>query len=178
MSQPRRPATRSFSRGFKMTSALLGPQIRAAGEKRGFAVTRLLTHWPEIVGEDVAGMCRPVNVSYGRGNFGATLILLTTGARAPMLEMQKEKIREKVNACYGYAAIKRVKITQTAPTGFAEGQVSFDHRPRAKTTPPDPAIDAHAEAAVAPITDQTLRSALESLGRNVLRKSSEKKGLK
>ena len=178
MSQYRRPATRSFSKGFKMTSALLSPQIRAVGEKRGFAVTRLLTHWPEIVGEDVAGMCRPVNVSYGRGNFGATLILLTTGARAPMLEMQKEQIRAKVNACYGYAAINRVKITQTAPTGFAEGQASFDHRPRAAKITPDPAITATAQAAVAPITDTGLRAALESLGRNVLSKTSPQKGPK
>jgi len=168
MTQIRSPAKRSFGKGFQMTSALLSKQIRSVGEKRGFAVTRLLTHWPDIVGQDVAGLCRPVNVVYGRGNFGATLTLLTTGAQAPMLEMQKEKIREKVNACYGYAAIARVRITQTAPTGFAEGQASFDHRPKPRPTTPDPAITAEAHQAVAPITDDSLRAALESLGRNVL----------
>ena len=46
---------------------------------------------------------------------GATLTLLTTGANAPMLEMQKEKLRQKVNAVYGYNAISRVRIT-----GFVE----------------------------------------------------------
>lgn len=168
MTTPRLPAKRSFSKGFQMASALLTQQIRVVGEKRGFAVTRLLTHWPEIVGEDVAARCRPVNVTYGRGNFGATLTVLTTGAQAPMLEMQKEQIRAKVNACYGYGAIARLRITQTAPTGFAEGQASFDHRPKARPAAPDPAITARASQAVAPISDDGLRAALESLGRNVL----------
>ncbi|WP_226779807.1 DUF721 domain-containing protein [Oceaniglobus trochenteri] len=174
MNQPRPPAKRKYGKGFQMTSSLLQRQIRTVGEKRGFAVTRLLTHWAEIAGPDVAGICRPVNVTYGRSNFGATLTLLTTGAQAPMLEMQKEKIREKVNACYGYAAIAKVRITQTAPTGFAEGQASFTHRPRDTAPPPDPEITATARAAVAPITDDSLRAALESLGRNVLNQKSRR----
>ncbi|WP_255509471.1 DUF721 domain-containing protein [Oceaniovalibus sp. ACAM 378] len=152
-----------------MTGALLNARIREAGEQRGFAVTRLLTHWPEIVGEDIASQCRPVNVNYARGGFGATLSLLTTGARAPMLEMQKDRIREKVNACYGYNAIARVRITQTAATGFAEGQADFSHRP-AKSAPaaPDPGVQKAAEQATAPVHDDTLRAALQALGENVL----------
>ena len=45
-----------------------------------------------------------------------------------MLEMQKEQLRAKVNAVYGYNAIARVRITQTAATGFAEGKVAFGHK--------------------------------------------------
>ena len=155
------------TRGFERTSGLLQTQIRKAGEKRGFAVARLLTHWAEIVGEDMAGAARPVKVGYGKGGFGATLTVLTTGAQAPMLAMQKEKLRERVNACYGYAAIARITITQTAPTGFAEGQVEFAPAPR-KTTKPDPQTQAAARDAAAPVTDDTLRRALEALGENVL----------
>ena len=102
----------STTRGFKRTSAVLDAQIRRTGESRGFAVSRVLTHWAEIVGEDIAGIARPVEVSYGRSGFGATLTVLTTGAQAPMLEMQKEKLRAKVNAAYGYNAISRVHLTQ------------------------------------------------------------------
>jgi len=112
-------------RGFEQASSLLSTRIREAGEARGFAVTRLLTHWEEIAGPAIASIARPVEISYGRGGFGATLTLLTTGAQAPMLEMQKEALREKVNATYGYAAISRVRITQTAPTGFSEGHAEF-----------------------------------------------------
>lgn len=144
-------------------------RIRAASEARGFAETRLLTHWAEIVGPAVAAIARPVNVSYGKGGFGATLTLLTTGAQAPMLEMQKEQIREKVNACYGYSAISRVRITQTAPTGFAEGQIAFDHAPRAAPQP-DPAIHETAARVAQDVTNEGLRLALQALGANVLAK--------
>ena len=144
-------------------------RIRKASEQRGFAVTRLLTHWPEVVGVATAQIATPVNVSYGKGGLGATLTLLTTGAQAPMLEMQKEQIREKVNACYGYSAISRVRITQTAPRGFAEGRVAFAAAPASKETL-DPAVQSAAQALSSTIENDDLRTALVALGANVLTK--------
>jgi len=159
------------SKGFARTSSLLTQRIRKASESRGFAQSRLLTHWEEVVGEDVASIARPVNVSYGRQGFGATLTLLTTGAQAPMLEMQKEQIRAKVNAVYGYNAISRVKITQTAPTGFTEGRAVFD-RPEAPRKPePSPEIKAAAAQSAVGVKSDDLRNALERLAQNVLTKS-------
>jgi hypothetical protein len=156
-------------RGFERTASLLGSRIRKAGETRGFAVTRLLTHWDEIAGPDVARIARPVEGNYGReGGFGATLVLLTTGANAPMLEMQKEKIREQVNATYGYAAISRIRITQTAPTGFAEGQAQFVRPSRKAPAQPDPEIATRARETAEGVHDETLREALETLAQNVL----------
>jgi len=156
-------------RGFERTSSLLKPRIRKAGEARGFAVTRLLTHWEEIAGPEVARMARPVEVSYGHNaGFGATLVLLTTGANAPMLEMQKEQIRERVNATYGYSAISRIRITQTAPTGFAEGQAQFARPPKKQQRAPDPETVAIAHEATEGVQDKTLRGALEALAQNVL----------
>lgn len=161
---------RSSTRGFKRTATLLNGQIRRAGESRGFAVSRLLTHWAEIVGQDMAAIARPVNVGYGKGGIGATLTVLTTGPQAPMLEMQKEQLRSKVNAVYGYNAISRVRITQTAPTGFAEGQASFDHKPKSAKPKIDPEIEAEADRTARNVHDGELRAALERLGRNVLSK--------
>jgi len=121
------------------------------------------------VGEDIARIARPVEVSYGRQGMGATLSVLTTGAQAPMLEMQKERLREKVNAVYGYNAIARIRITQTASTGFAEGQADFSHAPKAKVMPaPDPVIARSAVAVAEGVGDEKLRAAIESLARNVL----------
>jgi len=161
-------------RGFERTSSLLAARIRKAGEARGFAVTRLLTHWEEIAGADTARVARPVKVSYGReGGFGATLVLLTTGANAPMLEMQKDKIREKVNGIYGYAAISRIRITQTAPTGFAEGQAEFTRPPKPAPKAPDPAIAARAAETAADVGDPDLRAALEKLAQNVLSRRTD-----
>jgi len=159
------------TRGFKRTGALLGDRVRKAGESRGFAVSRVLTQWAEIVGSDIAAIARPVEVGYGRGGFGATLTVLTTGAQAPMLDMQKDRLREKVNAVYGYNAISRIRITQTAATGFAEGQAVF--APAAAPEPPLP--DAEIQRAASDVAkgahDPTFRAALERLAQNVLSKS-------
>jgi len=167
---PRRASTK----GFKRTASLLTGRIRAASQSRGFAQSRLLTDWAEVAGADIAAVSRPVEVSYGRGGMGATLTLLTTGAQAPMLEMQKDQLRVRVNAVYGYNAIARIRITQTAATGFAEGRVAFDHKPK-DTTPTPPAADMHeaASAVVAPVADDGLRAALERLGANILTKEKQ-----
>ncbi|MEO0931840.1 MAG: DUF721 domain-containing protein [Pseudomonadota bacterium] len=166
MKQPRHTST---TRGFSRAATLLQPRIRKASEERGFAVTRLLTHWAEVVGDATARIATPVNVSYGRGGMGATLTLLTTGPQAPMLEMQKDQIREKVNACYGYRAISRVRITQTAPTGFAEGRVAFQPAPKPEPKP-DPEVQSRARALSNSVESDDLRAALAALGANVLTK--------
>ena len=161
-------------KGFQRTSTLLRDRIRKAGESRGFAVTRVLTHWAEIVGQDTAAICKPVDVKYGRQGFGATLTLLTTGAQAPMLEMQKEQLRQRVNAAYGYNAITRMRITQTAPTGFAEGQAQFAAKPKKQAAEASPEVKQEAHDMAAPVQDSGLRDALEQLASNVLSKSKTK----
>ncbi len=167
---------RRHSRGFESAAGLLQDRIRSAGETRGFAVARLLTHWAEVVGDETAAMALPVKVGFSRDGFGATLTLLTTGASAPLLQMQLPKIRDKVNACYGYNAISKVVITQTAPTGFAEGQVAFTPAPKPAPAAPDPVIRAKARAVAAGVQDETLRAALEALGESVLSRSRQTKG--
>lgn len=167
------PSADRRMRGFEAAFGLMKDPVRRAGESRGFAVARLLTHWAEVVGEDLAACTRPVKVGYGREGLGATLTLLTTGANAPLVEMQKARIRERVNAVYGYNAIARIHITQTAPVGFAEGQAEF--RPAPKNVPqPDPAILSQAAETAAPIQDPGLRAALETLAQNILNRRKAK----
>lgn len=165
---PQPPNTRRM-RGFEPAAGLLQDRIRKAGETRGFAVSRLLTHWAEIVGADTATCTRPVKMGYGREGMGATLTLLTAGPMAPMIEMQKDTIRARVNACYGYNAVSRVMIVQTAPAGFAEGQTPFDAAPKKTSArPPDPAVLSAAHDHAVGVADDGLRQALEQLARNVL----------
>lgn len=172
MADQTRTSHKRRRRGFESAGALLAADLRAPAEKRGFGEARLLTHWAEIVGQDIADIARPVRITYGRG-FGGTLVLLTTGGHAPVLDMQKERIIEKVNACYGYRAVAHVHVTQTAPTGFAEGQVAF-RAPIPKPRPaPDPAKLAQAMSDIDGIGDDTLREALARLARNVLTKDRD-----
>lgn len=141
--------------------------IRRAGESRGFSVSKLLTHWVEIMGDDIASISVPVNVRYNRQGLGATLTLLTTGANAPILEMQKQRIREKANACYGYNAISKVQVTQTSASGFSEGQVDFTHKNASKKPVPDEISD-EARGLVDAVSDDELKQALERLGQNII----------
>lgn len=167
------PPRRTSTKGFKRTSSLLTQRIRKASESRGFAQSRLLTHWAEVAGDNIAAIARPVEVSYGRGGMGATLTLLTTGANAPVLEMEKEKLRAKVNSVYGYNAIARIRVTQTAATGFADGQVSFAHRPAKEVEQAtNPELVRKACDLAQPIADDGLRSALALLGENILNKQT------
>ena len=158
--QPRR------GRGFERTSSLLQSRIRSASEGRGHIGVKLQSHWAEIVGPEIAARARPVKVAYAGKGLGATLTLLTTGPDAPVLEMQRERIRERVNAVYGYGAIARVRVTQTAPEGFAEGQAVFLAAP--PEPPPPPPDDGRAREIAQGVEDSDLREALEALARNVM----------
>lgn len=149
-------------RGFRTAASLVESRIRDAGRAQGFSVMRLLTHWPEVVGEDLARISRPDKISHGRG-LGATLTLVCRGAAAPLVQMQSSRIVEKVNACYGYAAISRVRIAQTAPDGFAEPQAAFRPAPTR-----GPAVDARASEMASDVADPGLREALRTLAGNVL----------
>ncbi|MEM8956330.1 MAG: DUF721 domain-containing protein [Pseudomonadota bacterium] len=154
--------------GFKRAGALVETQIRKVGESRGFAVSRLLTHWTEIAGADLARICRPVRAAYGRGSFGATLTVLASGAAAPIVQARLPELRERVNACYGYTAISRIKITQTAPEGFGEPPARFEPAPVARPEHPPVARDA-----LDTVRDPDLRAALTSLSAQLPRLSSD-----
>lgn len=164
----RRPAQKGAAsrrlRGFEAAAGLLAERIRVAGEARGFAVARLLTDWSEIVGEETARLARPVKIGYAaKDGFGATLTLLVSGPAAPRIQMELPRIRDRVNACYGYNAIARVRLTQTAPEGF--GTLPEPRQPRPA---PSPETCARAREVAEGVTDPTLHDALERMAQNVL----------
>ena len=162
---------RRKTNGFKRTSALLERRIKDASQNRGFAQSRVLTHWSEIAGTDISKIAQPTSVSYSAQGMGATLTLLTRSGHGPELEMQKEKLRERINAAYGYNAITRIKISHTSASGFAEAQTLFDPRPASAAPGVDKKISEKAQKTASPVTDHDLRRALEQLGQNVLSSS-------
>ncbi len=165
---PSHSPPRRMKRGFVQTGGILSKQIRKASEKRGFAETRLLTHWTEIVGEATAKIAEPVKVSYNRQGIGASLTVYCTGANAPMLQMQLPQIIERVNACYGYSAISRIYITQTSQAGFADAGQPFVHKP--EKTPLTQHDRQRLETTVSDVADESLRKALANLGENIITK--------
>ncbi|MDO5611826.1 MAG: DUF721 domain-containing protein [Paracoccus sp. (in: a-proteobacteria)] len=152
-------------RGFEAAASLLSRQVQRAAEGRGFAVSRLLTQWAEIAGADLAALARPVRITHGKGGFGATLVLLTSGPAAPLVQMRAEDLRARVNACYGYNAVQRISITQSAPQGFAEGAAPFAHAPP-QPRGPDAATLARAETVAQQFADPALAAAMARLTLN------------
>ena len=154
--------------GFRRGRAILPPRVRSIAASRGVDVARLLSNWRELVGGEIAEICRPVGVDGGRGGLDATLTILSSGARAPELDMQRETIRERINAACGRAAIGRVRITQSAAAGVFGAQP-----PKAEPKPvpaPDPAAARMAAQMVPQSGDAELRTCLEELALNVIRR--------
>ena len=155
--------------GFKKASVLLKKNIQKVSESRGFAQSRVLTHWSEIVGEEISSVSIPTKVSYKTDGLGATLTILTSGSSGPILEMQKEFIRTKINAVYGYNAVQKIKITQSSPLALirknenSKSVVSKKNKPKVE-------ISTILEKAVNEVDDKNLRQALEELAINVFTK--------
>ena len=156
-------------RGFKSASSLLQKQIQKASETRGFAVSKLLTNWTEIIGTDLAKIAKPVKVNYGREGLGAGLVLLTNGANAPIVQAQSKQIIDRVNGVYGYNAISRVRITQIDHNELIdeknEGSISL--------VKPSELDKTKAKDEVNGIKDNSLNEALWLLGANIISKSSK-----
>jgi len=149
-------------RGFTHAAGLVATRIRQAGASRGFSETRLLTAWEEIVGPAIAAIAVPAKISYAKAGIGATLTLFAKGAHGPELQMQLDAIRARVNACYGYNAISRVRITQVDTGGFASPSVPYTH------DAPEPAPLEPEQYGIDKVKSDALRVALESLGGHVL----------
>lgn len=169
------PSAIRRQRGFEAASGLVKAPVRAAGESRGFVLARLLTHWTDIAGDDVAALTRPVRMNYGREGMGATLSLLVASAHAPMVQMMLPRIRDRVNAAYGYAAVSRINLTQTTASGFAETQASFAGP---AVTVCDPVAEKIATETTASVGNADLRMALEAFGKSILHRSSSETGKK
>lgn len=166
------------SRGFEAASKIVAGHMRAPAERRGFSEAKLLTRWREIVGDETAAMCEPVRLTHSKGTtIGSTLVVLTTGAQAPVLAMDQERILARVNSCYGYRAVNKLRITQTAPAGFAEGQALFTGpRKEAAEQKADPTKLAEARDEISKLGNHDLKDALSRLSEKVLARHASDKG--
>ena len=72
------PARSSSTKGFKQAASLITKRVKEASETRGFAQSRLLTHWEEVAGKDTAKIAQPVKVRVclSRQEFEHRILLL------------------------------------------------------------------------------------------------------
>jgi hypothetical protein len=149
----------------KSLSQLAGKTIADLLAKQGFASTGIVTHWPDIVGAEIADHAEPMRMVWPRRVHEedpepATLVLRVEGPVALEIQHLSGVIIEKVNRFFGWRAIGRIQIRQ-APLAR--------RRPKAAPKASDPAVVARLAAGMSDIADENLRGALARLGAAVKR---------
>ena len=148
-----------------LLSQIVGKTIADAFARQGFASTGLVTHWPEIVGAEIADHAEPMRMVWPRRVHEddpepATLVLRVEGPVALEIQHLSGVIIEKVNRFFGFRAVGRIQIRQ-AP---------LMRREKKKPPPaPDPEVVARLAAGMGDIADEGLRDALARLGASLKR---------
>ena len=140
----------------KAAEAVTGP----AFGRRGFAMGQLLTQWPLIAGDRLAGQSQPEKLHFaqGKGDNG-TLWILVDGAAALELQHMQPVLIERINRFCGFRAVGALRLLQGP----------LPARP-ARPLPPRSLEPAEKQAIlqeIDPITDAQLRAALERLGSGI-----------
>ena len=108
-----RKTSKSHSNKMKRLSTMIDPMIASSARARGFTIGRILSQWPDIVGE-VASWCRPDAVAFPRDSrTDGTLRLQIALGRGPQAQAISQVIIDRVNANFGYQAISRISLVQT-----------------------------------------------------------------
>ena len=148
---------RRFSLFSKPLSTSVEQVVKPVYKKHGFAESRILTQWQDIVGSELAAYSIPQKLIFPRGKKeDGTLHVLVASGRALELQHMQPVILDKITMYFGYPAVTRLQFMQA-------GQALFRRELKEKLKcKPEP--DAGVVALVAECEDPELRSALLSLG--------------
>lgn len=126
----------------------------------------LHTRWKEIVGETLAKRTEPVKVTKPRGGGPGSLEIRVDGPAATLIQHQAGEIIARVNMFMGEGAVGKLRIVQ-GPVRKAVAPAGSTKR---RKPPLDAAAEAKLEAGLAAVPDGPLKTALRTLGREVLRR--------
>ena len=144
---------------------LVGRCVGETFARQGFASAELVTHWPEIVGEEVAAHSEPIRLQWPQANgpdeaAAATLVLRVEGPAAIEIQHLAPVILERVNRFLGWRAVAKIALRQ-APILRAE--------PQPRPNPPSEAETLAVAQTLGDIGDEALRGALARLGAAIKR---------
>lgn len=148
-------------RGRLQTVGAVLPRIagKALG-KQGLGEAHLVQHWAEIVGERFAEVTSPEKLSFTRGaRRDGTLRLRVAPGIALEIQHGEPVLLERINGFFGYRAVARLSLQQT----WTPRRPS-PPRLRALSEPETAELDRR----VAPVGDESLRTALKRLGAAII----------
>ena len=94
-------------RSFKNT---LPTKVKRILDKKGRMYNETLDNWRYIVGDELFKVCYPKSFKTSNKLGGSYLIIMVKRGNEVDLEYLKKKIMNKINAYFGYEAIKNIKI--------------------------------------------------------------------
>ena len=164
--------------GFKNTSSFLGQLTQKSLEKKGFAQSKLITNWNEIVGWEMSKQSKPVKITFPKSGLGATLTIEIDGAFGPEIDLQRETIKQKVNRIYGYTAIAKIIFRPSPFLGYdvkMKAQICKETDEKKIESPKRRMASKTLQRSILNlenINNEELRKSLNKLSSNFLKKSS------
>ncbi len=160
MTEPRR------SSGPRGLSATLSKAADKVFRRRGFAQGRILTEWPQVVGETLAAQSCPEKLSFASDpGAGGTLHVRVSPGVALELQHLEPLVVERINTYFGFRAVARIAMVQ--------GPLPRPEARRLRRKPLAPEREAAIVETVADTGDGELRTALADLGRAVATREGE-----
>lgn len=153
-------------------SRSLAPFIKKLDEQFGRGASALEGRWPEIVGERLAKVCRPMKLVKGRGNAGGVLELRVVGPAALLVQHQTQDIIDRVNLFLGSNAVEKLRISQGPVKPLSTSSAAPKSRQRPALPPMPPAAEAELEQKLDHV-DEGLKAALMKLGRAAMARTAE-----
>ena len=95
-------------RSFKNT---LPPKVKRILDKKGQMYSKTLDNWKYIVGEELFKICYPKSFKSSNKLGGGYLNIMVKRGKEVDLEYSKRNIINKINAYFGYEALKNIKLT-------------------------------------------------------------------
>lgn len=160
-----RRRTRPVPRPAPRAGKALTPLIKKLDAQFGRSASALEPLWFEIVGERIARVTSPKDISKGRAGQPGILELRVVGAAALLIQHQQQEILDKVNLFLGAGTVGKLRISQ----GPIKPVTRSNPRPKRSAKPPPLPAQAEADlaASIASAPDD-LRAALARLGRVAL----------
>lgn len=139
---------------------LVGKTFADLFARQGFAAMRIVTHWPEIAGPEIAAHAEPLRINWPKDPEAenaepAVLVLRVEGPAAIEIQHLAPIIIERVNRFFGWPAVGRIALRQAPLTRCPKRLV----KPRV-----DPGRAQAIAAGLTGVADDALRSALGRLG--------------
>jgi hypothetical protein len=101
----------------KPVGELIGKTLDPIVRKRGLARVELLSWWPDIVGAAYAEATVPERIRWTRDGKAATLFVRCDPALVLQFQHEMDRVRERLNSYFGYAAVGAVRIVQKPLSG-------------------------------------------------------------